>query len=77
MYYNDFSEEGSHIGKMDDNLEQLSKNDKRFLEILDTDTRKNQNHYEVPLPLKQKGIKIPNNRSFKKDASVKEKVKKR
>ena len=42
------------------NLEQLSKSDKRFLEILDAGTRKNGNHYQVPLLFKQKGIKIPN-----------------
>ena len=47
----------------DMNLEQLLKSDKRFLEILDAGTRKNGNHYQVPLPFKQKGIKIPNNRS--------------
>ena len=62
-FYSDFTEKGAQIGKIDGNLEQLSKNDKRFLEILDAGTRKNGNHYEVPLPFKQKGIKIPNNRS--------------
>ena len=63
MYYSDFTEKGAQIGKIDGNLEQLPKNDKRFLEIQDADTRKNGNHYEVPLPFKQRGIKIPNNRS--------------
>ena len=63
MYYNNFTERGARIGKIDGNLEQLSKNDKRFLEILDAGTRKNGNHYELPLSLKEKGIKIPNNRS--------------
>ena len=50
MYYRDFTEKGVHIGKIDRNLEQLSKNDRRFLEILDAAARKNGNHYEVPLP---------------------------
>ena len=79
MYYSDFTEKGAQIGKIDGNLEQLSKNDKRFLEILNAGTRKNGNHYELPLSFKQKGIKIPNNRSqdLKKDAPVKEKVRKR
>ena len=31
MYYNDFTEKGAQIGKIDGNLEQLSKNDRRFL----------------------------------------------
>ena len=54
MYYDDFNEKGAHIGKIDGNIEQLSKNDKRFLEVLDAGIRKNRNHYEVPLPFKQK-----------------------
>ena len=58
MYYSDFTEKEAQIGKIDGNLEQLSKNDRRFVEILDAGTRKNGNHYEVPLPFKQKGIKI-------------------
>ena len=62
-FYSDFTEKGAQIGKIDGNLEQLSKNDKRFLEILDAGTRKNGNHYELPLSFKEKGIKIPNNRS--------------
>ena len=34
MYYSDFTEKEAQIGKIDGNLEQLSKNDRRFLEIL-------------------------------------------
>ena len=44
MYYSDFTEKGAQIEKIDGNLEQLSKNDRRFLEILDAGTRKNGNH---------------------------------
>ena len=32
MYYNGFNEKGTQIGKIDGNIEQLLKNDKRFLE---------------------------------------------
>ena len=46
----------------DGNIEQLSKNDKGIPELLDEGTKKNGNHYEVPLPFKQKGIKIPTNK---------------
>ena len=63
IYYNDFNEKGAQTGKIDGNLEQLPKNDKKFPEISDAGTRKNGNHYDVPLPFKQKGIKIPNNRN--------------
>ena len=73
MYCNDFNEKGAQIGKINGNTKQISKNDKRFLGILDVrGPNKNGNQYEVPLPFKQKGIKIP-----KKDAPVKKKVKKR
>ena len=48
MYYNHFNEKGAQIGKIEGNLEQLSKSDKIFLEIL-AGTRKNGNHYEEPL----------------------------
>ena len=79
IYYNDFNEKGAQIGKIDGNIEQLSKNDKRFLETLDAATKKNENHYEVPLPFKQKGIKIPNDRSqaLKKIHQLKRRFKKR
>ena len=46
----------------DGNIEQLSKNGKGIPELLDEGTKKNGNHYEVPLPFKQKGIKIPTNK---------------
>ena len=62
MFCNDFSEKGAQIRRIDGNIAQQSKNDKRFLENLDADTRKNGKHYEVPLLSIQKGIKIPNNR---------------
>ena len=58
MYYNDFSEKGGQIGKIDRSIEQLPKNDNKFLEILDAGTRNNGNLYEAPLPFKQKAIKI-------------------
>ena len=63
MCYNDFSEKETQIGKIDGSIEQISKTNKNFLEILDARTRKNGNHCEVPLPFKQKIIKTPNNRS--------------
>ena len=49
MYYSDFTEKEAQIGKIDGNLEKLSKNDWRFLEILDAGTRKNGSSIEVPL----------------------------
>ena len=79
MYYNDFNEKTAQIGKIDGNIEQLSKNGKRLLEILDAVTKKNENHYEVPLPFIQKGIEIPDNRSqaLKKMHQLRRRFKKR
>ena len=48
MYYNDFNEKVTQVMKTDGNIEQLSKNNKRFLEILGVDIHKeNVNHYKV------------------------------
>ena len=53
MYYNDFNEKVTQVMKIDGNIEQLSKNNKRFLEILGVDIHKeNVNHYKVRLPFK-------------------------
>ena len=53
MYYNDFNEKVTQVMKIDGNIEQLSKNNKRFLEILGADIHKeNVNHYKVRLPFK-------------------------
>ena len=57
MYYSDFTEKEAQIGKIDENLEQLSKNERRFLKILDAAARKNRNHYEVPLPKRYQNLK--------------------
>ena len=78
IYYNEFNQKGVQIGKIDGNHEQLSKIDKRFVEVLDAHTRKNRNHYEVSLPFKQGGIKIPNNRiqALKRMHQLKRRLKK-
>ena len=41
MHYNDLNGEETQIRKIYGNTEQLSKNDRRFLKILDAGTRKN------------------------------------
>ena len=37
--------------------------DKKFLKISETGTKKNGNHYEVPLPFRDTDAKLPNNRN--------------
>ena len=63
IYMSDFQDtssqrEDSIIGKMSE----ISNEDRRFLEILDTETVKVGNHYQTPLPLKNPDVKLPNNR---------------
>lgn len=59
MYFNDFKDKQTQNGKIDRNIEQLLKNDKRFTEIFDAVTRNNGNRCGVPLPFKQKVTKNP------------------
>ena len=49
--------EDSIIGKMPE----ISNEDKRFLKILDAQTMKVGNHYQILLPLKDPDVKLPNN----------------
>ena len=51
--------EDSIIGKMPE----ISNEDKRFLKILDAQTMKVGNHYQILLPLKDPDVKLPNNRN--------------
>ena len=59
MYFNDFKDKQTQNGKIDRNIEQLLKNDKRFTEIFDAVTRNNGNRCGVPLSFKQKVTKNP------------------
>ena len=68
IYQNGFYEEvhlsaRSIIGDM----EEISKNDKMFLAIVEKDTTKVDEHYEVPLPYRDKHLQLPNN----KDQAIK------
>ena len=41
----------------------MSREDKKFLKIFETGTKKNGNHYELPLPFKDTDVKLPNYRN--------------
>ena len=58
MFSNNFSEMKQLQLNIIGNIE-----DKKFLKILETGTKKNGNHYEVPLPFKDTDAKLPNNRN--------------
>ena len=62
MYNNEFSEtrlEGVGIGSA--NSEEFCYKDRKFLEMIDENTKKVGIHYQLPLPLKSHG-KFSNNR---------------
>ena len=63
MFHNDFSEMKQLQLKIIGNIGEISREDKKFLKILETGTKKNGNHFEVPLPFKDTDVKLPNNRN--------------
>ena len=48
--------------KINLNYDNLSKNDKRFLELMEREAVRTDGYYQLPLPLKDKKLVLPNNR---------------
>ena len=46
------------------NMEDISFEDQRFLTLMDEKSRKVGEHFEIPLPLKNRSVKLLNNRSM-------------
>ena len=64
MYHNAFYEE-VHLSARDvlrDMGDILSRDDKMFLVIVEKDTKKVYEHYEVPLPYRDKNLQLSNNK---------------
>ena len=61
IYHNDFCEEVhlSTRGILGD-MEEISKDDKMFLAIVEKGTKKVDDHYEVPLPYGDGNLQLPN-----------------
>ena len=65
IYEHDFDEPESQYcvnNKINPNYDNLSKNDRRFLELMERQAVKTDGHYQLPLPLKDKELVLPNNR---------------
>ena len=65
IYEHDFVEPESQYSvnnKIKLNYDTLSKNDKRFLELMEREAVKIDGHYQLPLPLKDKELVLPDNR---------------
>ena len=43
-------------------MEEMSKDDKMFLAIVESGTKKVDEHYEVPLPCRDGNLQLPNNK---------------
>ena len=65
MYENDLVEpQLQHCtNKISINYDKLSRNDRRFLDLMDQKAIKVDGHYELLLPLKDEDIRLPNNRT--------------
>ena len=63
MYYSDFCE-CNHLQMKSilGNTEDISREDRKFLDILETGTKKDGAHFEVSLPFRNIGIQLPNKR---------------
>ena len=64
MYYSDFCEcKHLQVNSISGNIEDISKEDRSFFDILGSGTNKNWAHYEVPLPFRYTGVQLPDNRN--------------
>ena len=61
MYESDFTE--AKLGKRSlSDTEEISFEDKKFLEIMDKEIKQMDGHYQVPLPFRNANVAFPNNR---------------
>ena len=60
IFHNDFSEIKQLQLNIIGNIEEISREDKKFLKILEKGTNKKGNQYEVPLPFADTDVKLPN-----------------
>ena len=60
IFHNDFSEIKQLQLNIIGNIEEIFREDKKFLKILEKGTNKKGNQYEVPLPFADTDVKLPN-----------------
>ena len=74
LYEADFTEANPKaVSKVTLDVEEMSTEDRRFLELMDAETKKIGKHYVLPLPFKNSELSLPNNRKIaeKRAASLK------
>ena len=62
MYHLDFTEPKFNSNMMLKKLDEVSHEDKQFLKLMDTKATKFGDHHQLPLPLKDPSVQLPNNR---------------
>ena len=63
MYSNDFNEHDATVAdSITNSVDEISIKDKKFLDIVEKNSSKKDNHYVVPLPFKNDRLVMPNNR---------------
>ena len=64
MYKNDFNEASTIKlnSRVREDAEEVSSEDRRFLQIVEEKTTKAGKHYVVPLPFRNESLEMPNNR---------------
>ena len=64
MYYSDFCEcNNLQMKSILGNIEDISREGRKFFDILERGIKKDGAHYEAPLPFRNIGIQLPNNRN--------------
>ena len=62
MYETDFTEPQVQPSKSSSNFKEFSFNDASFMELIDREVKQIDGHYQLPLPLKNPKLELPNNR---------------
>ena len=65
IYNTEFCESRLELGiEASNNIEDISFEDQELLKLIDEKLRKVGEHFEIPLPMKDRSVKLPNNRTW-------------
>ena len=65
IYNTEFCESRLELGiEASNNIEDISFEDQELLKLIDEKLRKVGEHFEIPLPMKDRSVKLPNNRNM-------------
>ena len=70
MYETDFTEPQLQPSTSSSKFKEFFFNDARFTELMDQEIKQIHGHYQLPLPLKNPKLELPNNRMMIKGGSI-------